>query len=113
MTLPRKGNYTLRTLRARDDHDLFRITLPRYDPKLLSDILLLVRPGQTLRPQQPIVLLTYATSQGLKSNQEDPSLPEQAELGSHVAGVIEAVGSSFGEDEGGWRLREEVKGWQL
>jgi hypothetical protein len=60
MNHSRKGTPTLRTLRTRDDHDLFRITLPRYDSKQITDILLLVQPGQTLRPQQPLVLLTYA-----------------------------------------------------
>ena len=87
----------LRTIRSRDDYDLFKVTLPSYDPELIAVIRLCVRPGDYLKPGQPLAIATLRlqnhTSQ--PSDKQISDATEEYPLTTFLSGLIEKVGPSF------------------
>lgn len=62
----RKG---VRTTRTREDHDLFKISLPSYNPETIESVIILLSPGEYLKPEQPFAKVLYRTS--LTENQKE------------------------------------------
>jgi hypothetical protein len=71
MALIQRG---VRTIRSREDYDLFRIVFPNYDPRRILSIHLRIAPGQLIKPGVPFATITICSD----SNSQQQQAPQQS-----------------------------------
>ena len=101
----------VRTSRSREDYNLFKITLPSFNPEAVLNVIIYPKIGEYLHPGRPFAKVCYRKSPSLGPNEEprEGESQDEQELSTHLAGTIERIGPSFEEVEGGWGLREGLK----
>lgn len=100
---------TVRTIRSREDHELFKVTIPTYNPQLVHSLLMAVSPGDYLRPSQPFATLRLHKPPSQDKGQEGNSEWVEESLTTHMGGTVERLGASFSIGEEGWSLKEGAK----
>lgn len=85
-------DYKLKITRSRDDHELYQVALLKYDPSLISRLLLQLAPAQRIRPQQPVAKLLPKPR---PNNCQEQPQPVEVVLSINYAGTVECVGEGF------------------
>lgn len=75
----------VRTIRSREDYDLFRIVLPNYDPLRILSIHLRIAPGQLILPGAPFATVTTCSD---SSSQQEQAPQQSFELSIQQPGRV-------------------------
>jgi hypothetical protein len=80
----------VRTVRSREDHELFKFILPSYNPGNIADVTIQVNPGEYLVPERPFGALTIRPQPPLPSNESPSSEPASLEqpLTANMGGTV-------------------------
>lgn len=103
---------TVRSIRSREDHELFKVTIPSFNPQLVHSLLMAVAPGDYLRPNQPFATLRLHKPPAQDKDQEGQEGNSdwlEESLTTHMGGTVERLGASFSIGEEGWSLKEGAK----